>query len=151
MTHDELLAAYAAKNGLADCRFDASGIAVFDMGGGLAVFAESHPDQNALLVQTAVAVQGGANRDLAVRLLASNLFHRGQQNPVAAYDDAANEIVLLACLDTRSLGVEDFEMCLGEVIRTAEYWREALDAPPGKTCNASASDVHVPGEFILRG
>lgn len=140
MTHDEILAAYAAKNGLADCRFDAGGLAVFELGDGLAVYVESHPNRNVLLLQTAVPVENGVSREFAGDLLGSNLFYRGQKSPVAAYDAAAGEIVLLAGLDTRTLGVEDFEDCLGELIESAEYWRSARqtsqnympspDAPP---------------------
>ncbi len=137
MTHDEIVAAYGEKHGLADCQLDSEGLAAFDLGDGLVLYVESHPADNVLMLQTSVPAKAEPGIELAADLLGANLFYRGPKSPVAAYDAAAGEIVVLLGLDTRTAEVEDFEDCLNALVASAEQWRQAQS---GGTADADRAE-----------
>lgn len=127
MTHDELLTAFGERYGLPDCRLDASGQTVFDLGDGVLVYVESLAEENTLLLRAAAAVVADPDPRLLTVLLGSNYFYRGANTAIAAYNIATREVAIVMGLETAAMGPEDLAACLDAILDDVEYWRSVVN------------------------
>lgn len=127
MTHDELMAAYGEKYLVSECRLDASGRAVFELANDLLVYVESHPEDDVLLLQAAIATITDPDPRLLTVLLGGNFFYRGKKSAVTAYNIATQEAMVVMGLDTRDMEADDLEAALAVVTEEVEYWRGVID------------------------
>lgn len=145
MTHDELVASYGDKYGLADFRL-IDGLARLDMGEGIDVYVESREDS--LLLHTGVGVEKNPDPRLLRHMLGANLFFAGKNHAALAMDPGTGDVLLLLGVDSGNLDVYHFELAVAELVAEAGYWREFLSR--GKTALDELALGDVPAAPVAR-